>query len=59
MIRIAIDPIFPPPLDFYASKKFIGELLPENRFELIFDEMIDSKTVGHGCGQVLSNIIIS
>lgn len=36
--RIAVDQIFPEPL---SSKRASTELLPENRFELIFSEYID------------------
>ena len=41
--RIAVDPLFPPSLDGFASKKSAEgiEMCPENRFDLIFDERID------------------
>lgn len=41
-IRIALDPLFPPPFGYFASKKYpIGELCPENKYELIFDELLE------------------
>eukprot|EP01022_Parablepharisma_sp_SALTPOND_P025273 TRINITY_DN583_c0_g2_i1.p1 TRINITY_DN583_c0_g2~~TRINITY_DN583_c0_g2_i1.p1 ORF type:complete len:933 (+),score=109.88 TRINITY_DN583_c0_g2_i1:11362-14160(+) len=39
-LRIAIDPLFPPPPEF-ASKKGAGEVLPEIKYELIFDQRVD------------------
>jgi len=39
-LRIAIDPLFPPPADF-AFKKNSGEILPEIKYELIFDQRTD------------------
>jgi hypothetical protein len=40
-IRLAVDPIFPPPVSFSQRKNVVHELCPENKFELIFDERID------------------
>ena len=40
-IRLAVDPIFPPPEHFSQRKQVVNELCPENKFELIFDEKID------------------
>lgn len=42
-VRIACDPLFPPPGEGFASKKSAEgiDLCPENRFDLIFDERID------------------
>ena len=42
MIRISIDPVFPPPI-WPASKKHLlpDNLLENNKFELIFDEIED------------------
>ena len=40
-IRIAVDPIFPPPEHFSQRKTVVHELCPENKFSLIFDERID------------------
>ena len=39
-LRIAVDPIFPPPIPWQTSKKFLCPENPQeyNRFELIFDE---------------------
>ena len=40
-VRLAVDPIFPPPSGFSQRKNIVSELCPENKFELIFDERID------------------
>ena len=40
--RIAIDPLFPPPAEFGLHKKTV-DVLPENKFELIFESEIDKK----------------
>ena len=40
-IRLAVDPIFPPPEPFSQRKHVVNELCPENKFELIFDEKVD------------------
>lgn len=40
-LRLAVDPIFPPPVGFSQRKNIVHELCPENRFELIFDEKRD------------------
>lgn len=40
-LRLAVDPIFPPPEHFSQRKQVVNELCPENKFELIFDERID------------------
>ncbi|CAD8118984.1 unnamed protein product [Paramecium sonneborni] len=49
LFRIAIDPIFPPPYfeEWPQNKKlFIPDnVLENNRFELIFDELIEKKTM--------------
>lgn len=42
-IRLAVDPIFPPPVGFSQRKNVVHELCPENKFELIFDERIDGQ----------------
>jgi len=40
--RIAIDPIFPPPPEFTSNKKnIVNDIIPENKFELVFDENVD------------------
>lgn len=43
VFRIAVDPIFPPSIEGFASKKSAEgvEFCAENRFDLIFDERID------------------
>ena len=45
LIRIAVDPIFPPPPldDWPNSKKHMSpdNLLDNNKFELVFDELVD------------------
>jgi len=41
-LKIAVDPIFQPPPDF-ASKKSSGEVLPEIKYELIFDQRTDGE----------------
>lgn len=39
---IALDPLFPPPFGYFASKKHqVGDICPENKYELIFDEFIE------------------
>ena len=40
-LRLAVDPIFPPPENFSQRKTVVNELCPENKFELIFDEQLD------------------
>ena len=52
--RIAVDPLFPPAHEGFASKKSAEgvDLCPENRFDLIFDERID----GPGLLDMLKNI---
>jgi len=40
-VRLAVDPIFPPPVSFSQRKNVVNELCPENKFELVFDEKID------------------
>lgn len=41
-LRIAVDPLFPPPAEF-ALKRNPGELLPEIKYELIFDQRVDGE----------------
>lgn len=39
--RLSIDPLFPP-IDFnMARKNSLHEILPINKFELVFDERVD------------------
>ena len=40
-LKIGLDPIFLPPESFSLKKAFIGDPCPENRFELVFDSIID------------------
>ena len=40
-LRLAVDPLFPPPEHFSQRKHVVHELCPENKFTLIFDERID------------------
>lgn len=40
--RIVLDPLFPEPLN---SKKFNTEVMPENKYELIFNSIIDGKAL--------------
>jgi tubulin polyglutamylase TTLL1/tubulin monoglycylase TTLL3/8 len=40
-LKISLDPIFLPPESFSLKKAFIGDPCPENRFELVFDSIID------------------
>ena len=39
-MRIAIDPLFPPPVDF-SGKRSSLEILPEMKYELVFDQRVD------------------
>ena len=44
--RIALDPLFPPRLDITAARKnanTLPEMLPINKFELVFDERIEGE----------------
>ena len=42
--RIAIDPIFPPQEGYSMKKGSIGvDIVPENKFDLIFDERVDGE----------------
>lgn len=45
--RVGLDPIFPPPKTFPNSKKhYISEnAIYHNSFELVFDELVDSKDI--------------
>ena len=39
-LRIALDPIFPPPINWPAYRRHLApnKLFEQNKFELIFDE---------------------
>lgn len=39
-LRFAVDPLFPPPQDF-SARKFSVDILPEIRYELVFDQRVD------------------
>ena len=39
-MRISIDPLFPPPQDF-SGRKLSCDILPEMKYELIFDQKTD------------------
>lgn len=49
--RIAVDPLFPPPDFNMAKKNILHEIMPLNKFELVFDESID----GPGLREILKN----
>ena len=40
-LRLAVDPLFPPPENFSQRKHVVNELCPENKYDLVFDERID------------------
>jgi hypothetical protein len=40
-LRVAMDPLFPPPENFSTKKAYVGECCPETRFSLIYDEKVD------------------
>jgi hypothetical protein len=39
--RLAVDPLFPPPDFNMAKKNILHDILPINKFQLVFDEKID------------------
>jgi tubulin monoglycylase TTLL3/8 len=41
-LRIALDPLYPSPPDYENSKKNVGDILPEIRYELIFDQRMEA-----------------
>ena len=43
--RLAVDPLFPPPDYNNTRKSSLNEILPENKFELVFDETIDGPEI--------------
>ena len=44
--RLSIDSLFPPPENSTIVKKVPAcEILPENKFHLVFDEIIDSPNI--------------
>ena len=40
-LKLSLDPLFLPPENFTSKKAFIGDAVPENRFELVFDSKVD------------------
>jgi hypothetical protein len=48
-IKIAVDPLFPPPEGFTSKKAFLGDACPQNNFSLVFDHKID--------GPVIENLV--
>lgn len=42
-LRIAIDPLFPPPEGYSQKKAMLGDICLENKFELIFDSRVDGE----------------
>ena len=49
--RLSVDPLFPPPDFNMAKKNTLHEILPLNKYELVFDENID----GPGLRELLKN----
>jgi tubulin polyglutamylase TTLL1/tubulin monoglycylase TTLL3/8 len=45
--RIALDPVFPEPINIPKRMQggFVQEMIPENKFELIFHEQVDGKEI--------------
>lgn len=43
--RLAVDPLFPPPDFNMAKKNTLHEILPINKYELVFDEAIDGESL--------------
>lgn len=43
--RLAVDPLFPPPDFNMAKKNTLNEILPINKFELVFDENVDGASL--------------
>ena len=41
VLRLVVDPLFPPPENFSQKKHMVNELCPENKLDLIFDERVD------------------
>jgi len=44
VLRIAVDPMFPPPPEF-SNKKVAADILPIMKFELVFDQRIDGPEI--------------
>ncbi len=39
--RLSVDPLFPPPDFNMAKKNTLHEILPVNKFQLVFDEAVE------------------
>jgi hypothetical protein len=39
--RLAVDPLYPPPDFNMAKKNTLNEIMPINKFEIVFDERIE------------------
>ena len=39
--RLSVDPLFPPPDFNLARKNTLHEIMPTNKFEMVFDERVD------------------
>ena len=42
-LRLALDPIFQAPIDSSITKKTVGDILPELKYELVYDSKIDNQ----------------
>jgi hypothetical protein len=58
MSRIALDPLFPPVPEFSLCKKTTYDILPENKFELVFEESVDSKQINAKADTVMSIVVM-
>lgn len=43
--RLSVDPLFPPPDFNMARKNTLHEIMPINKFELVFDEVIEGPSL--------------
>jgi hypothetical protein len=55
--RIVADPMFPPPDGFSQKKSVVQELVPECKYQLVFDETIDAPFL-HSVFKTKDNIIV-
>ena len=51
--------MFPPQSDFSQSKKIAYDILPENRFEIVFEETYDQKQISVAEDKVISIYLYS
>ena len=42
-LRLALDPIFQAPIDSLTAKKTVGDILPELKYELVYDSKTDNE----------------